>query len=374
MNRNGIRFTKICEAHGAVYFFALGVNGLFELNTDTGEARLLASVPGEYPFEEALYRDMQYFENKIYGIPFQAFGLAIYDLTSEIMKVVEIEYLRDTKEKFISSFVYNRKLYMIPFKGNSIWTFDIDTGKAACISNLTRYKDVILKKAVVLGDEAYLISYNYNFIFRFNLISTEKEYWFAGQKKAGFRDLIYFENRLWLLPIMGGSIFAFDIEKMKFQKYEIIKNENVPCFSTMMTIGNLIFLLPSRASQFAEFDIYSGRVELLELKNEYKKESGLNFSYGFSCRGKNFGLSNKNKSLVLLDETQKEIPICFCNPGDIKVTSKDIEGHLMKERSFFTLENYLSVIPDAEKHTMIVPSDNIGLKIHQIIDWNMPFK
>lgn len=364
-----VRFTKICEADGKLYFFALGMNGLFNLNPDTGEARLLSSVPDEYPFAEALYRDMQYFEGKLYGIPFSASGIAIYDLAEEKMKVVKTEALPEASEKFISSFVYKRKIYMIPFMDNSIWTFDTDTGGTECISNLTGYQDAILKKAVILHDTAYFVCFNYNFVFSYNLLDGERKYYFPKKSREGFRDLFYDGNWLWLLPVVGGSLTAMEIGTGIFKTFEIIKDAHTPCFSMMIKDKNCLLLLPSAAGQFASFDIDSGNVELIKLKQEYIKESGLNFSYGFSFGGRNFGLSNKRRSLVILDENQEENPIYFCNAEALKISPEDIKGHLIKEQPFFTLERYLSLIPYSERKALeSLEEESIGFRIHRIID------
>lgn len=367
MDRQRLRFTKACEVNEELYFFALELNGLFRLHAGTGEARLLTSVPEEVPFAKELYRDMQHCDNKLYGIPFNASGMAIYNLVTGAMEHVRLEALADRKEKFISSFVYERKIYMIPFKDNSIWTFDMDTKEVTGTLNLTEYKDVILKKAVVLGDIAYLICYNYNFILRFHLINAEAEYIYAGQENTGFRDVRYFDNKLWLLPVTGGSLISFDIETQQCTTYKIMDNKHQPCFSVMMPIDGRLLLLPSEAGQFAVFAPDTGEVVRHELKQELKKESGFNFSYGFSFQGRHFGISNKNKSLVLLDKSQKEIPVCFCNPQDFTIDAKQLDGLVIREQPLFTLEKYLSVLPDTEKPLPKI-KENIGLKIHRLIN------
>lgn len=224
-----------------VWFTALNFNGLFCVNSVTGDTKSKI-FPNEQVFEKRLYASLKLVGDKIYCIPFHADSIAVYDIKKDEFEYIVIDKIKADYKKSNMHFMgverYKDYLFIFPVFCSCILCLNLNTHE---IKYLFEWKNeakeyffdfegpYFRKQIVIRNSNLYIPFYNANAVLELNGDSLESKIHKIGEEASGYSGICDDGKHLWLCPSKLGNIVSWDIENKKVSKFDLtVKNSIKP--------------------------------------------------------------------------------------------------------------------------------------------------
>lgn len=251
-----------------IWMFHHKINALFCFDKNTGATQYVCSVESEPKYQEALYREIFHYYDKMFLVANSARNNVLVDKKSMIQ--IEIPCIRKPNihgVKNASACQEKNKVYLFPkFYGDNIVVFDFDTNSSEEIIidyNLLKDKNINSTQSVWANgwktdDGFYLATLQIPEILFIDKDGKQQFYEFKTRNQ-GFVDGKLFENKLYLLPYLGSDIVEFDIKTKKSECIdlgkEIFKHNNTDGYVRIMRVKNKLYLIPYTEDKLIIFDM-----------------------------------------------------------------------------------------------------------------------
>ncbi len=188
-----------------MYFIPDEMNLLCTMRLADGEVSILSSIPEEKINQTGLSLKLEYQAGKLIVIPYMVKALWIYDIRSETWQKVTIRN-EEQAGKFVSSVLFNDKLYLFPAFYKYIVCVDLMTYSVTYLeqiyvefSALSSEEDCFFDYNFTrCGDVLYIAEQRTNLVLQFNLATEEYTWLQIGNP-----------NQKWLANAWDGTYFYF---------------------------------------------------------------------------------------------------------------------------------------------------------------------
>ena len=237
-----------CVDEDDIWFVHGKINILMRYNISNDYTYIVDIIPNEKLFQECLYSSIYKWKQRIFLIPCWANEIKVYDIPSKKFTVIPLKDtgLYNNKLLFCKSYVFENKLYCIPYYYGAIVKIDLDNiniiyfdiAKQISRINGDFNKCVYINDATRIDDEVYSIIANTNKVLIFSL-KTEK---------FRIQDISSVESDFVSIANIGNNVFLYDellhemvkIEKNSFEKENLYY---LPFIGIKMNTINSKFIL-----------------------------------------------------------------------------------------------------------------------------------
>lgn len=206
-----------------IYFFSKDWNGLFVTDIESGETRLLSTIPEEEVLAGRLCAGIMHFNGKLVLMPMHARKIWIYDLENDQWRGIEREYMAngDLYKEIFRAVAYRNNFFLIGSNYPAIIKMNIDTLE---IEYWTEpYKFLLSTKSkrdgffrcdfLLKNNELFLASCINNYVLRLNLDSSDFIWCEVGEKNFRYSGITWDGEFYWLSPRTGTPIVKWDGKK-----------------------------------------------------------------------------------------------------------------------------------------------------------------
>ena len=214
----------------SMYFIPDEMNLLCMMRLADGEVTILSSIPEEKINQTGLSLKLEYQAGKLIVIPYMVKALWIYDIQPETWQKVAI---RNEEEagKFVSSVLFNDKLYLFPAFYKYIVCVDLMT------YSVTYLEQIYVEFAAVSPEEDCFFDYNFtrcgdvlyiaeqrtNFVLQFNLATEEYTWLRIGNPNQKWLANAWDGTYFYFVPLTRGHLLRWD-GKDEYVEYDLPEN------------------------------------------------------------------------------------------------------------------------------------------------------
>ena len=271
-----------------IWFAAIEYNALWRkrLNDDTLE--YVGSFPNEKMLQWRLYTSVCEHRGKLYFIPGAACEIGVYDISEKKFSKINIGIKKEENDtsdirylkKYVSAFVIDDKLVMIPCCYDKIIMYDLNTEIIEMDSSLFELLKEKYKGSITSSEGKFYLCWNAKIIDKENVVfdlhsntntfvkyNMSKNTWVeysAGDKGYSYNFIEY----------QGGNIWLYDDKKMLLISYSMKDEEyetfNLPVigknmlFSNMFAYGEYLFFLSASGKSVIRFSLENRTFDYVE--------------------------------------------------------------------------------------------------------------
>ncbi|MCR5356774.1 MAG: hypothetical protein K6E63_05145 [Lachnospiraceae bacterium] len=276
--KNMIRYLELAKGYvdedDLLWFCPLKFNSLFSYNLVTGETLWRGFIPDEPRWHMTLYRDCIKYKDRLYMIPYNANGIAVYSFTDGEFEKIKINDFGVKTEKISGTVIYGNKLFLFGEKIPCILILDCDTGKLTYFDKLHKELDKIAKldvsfyftcTAVSQGNLCYLTATKLNALVIFNMDDNSYKITKLGDSKGIYNNLLKKDDFLFLIPGNHRKFAVWDIKNNKLRETEKEINKPSQYYSCYYHEGSF-YALPNRADSIVGIKVDGDEVSFKEKK------------------------------------------------------------------------------------------------------------
>lgn len=282
-----------CLNGNVFWYFSMQFNGLFCIDLETHQKKFLGSVPYEELYQERLYGSIQYFNEKIYLVPFSANYFSIYDLKEKTFNKLNIEapkrYVEfyNSKYKWQNSILVDDRLYMFGLTHSAIVKMDLNTLKTEYIYDwIDEYEKTELlveddlpafffEKYMAFDGNMIMIPIGVsNMIMSYDVRKDIYEFWKLGENEDRFYNIAKIKNNICLIHKNSKKgILVYDRERKKTRSLKIEGCEDLYAGINLISWKDKLLIIPSNGlgGGFYDFenDLYEKIPSLNNIKGVY---------------------------------------------------------------------------------------------------------
>lgn len=335
-----------------LWFTSIEYNALFKMSKRTFQVDYIGSFPGEEMYGYRLYTTINEWNDKLFFTPCSACEIGVYDMRNKRFEKINIGILRSDNDllkakyakKFVSSFLYNNALILIPCCYDNIIIYDIVTGEVSLQKNLfehfyTKYKDYTTS----LDAEFYLCWFarrlseseivfnlhcNKNILVFYNLETENFREQAIGNEKGTFSLIECDGRRVYLYDISTDMLVKWEMETGQYSECHFA--DKLPAFQAcafegsfvnMKILGEWLYLIPANTN--VALKVHRETLDVAEVdvlsRECFIRDKGV--SYLHLCRvfdNKLYLSSNRSKELLVYKEDSELQHIKIKVPKDIE--------------------------------------------------------
>lgn len=267
-----ISFFAGVEYDNKVYFSAYTHNGLYEMDLETRDCRLISFFAKEdiAPMlhrQAFLYKEYAWFipqEGKfISKLNLKNFEISYYNFA------VEIECPSDVRQyhAFACGIKEKNMLYLIPQSVDAVVAIDMESDEIKEFHSVIDPKTEMAVDAAIHGDNLYIFFAESGYYRKLDLRSGDcQDYDFD----KGTRNVYCVERQFWILTAESKSVLKYDIENNVVLKELNLSGDNLYC--DKIQCKNEILFLPFFASGYLHLDykeesIWEEKEEKIKMPN-----------------------------------------------------------------------------------------------------------
>lgn len=323
-----------------LWFASIEYNALFKVEKQNNSIDFVGCFPDEDLFGYRLYSSINEFDSKLYFTPCSACEIGVYDMRKERFEKINIGILKSENnmahikysKKFVSSFILNNKLILMPCCYDKMIIYDLITGEATFRDGLfdyfyNKYKDCIkssdaqfylcwfakkISKSVIV----FNLHCNSNIIIFYNLETDEFKEKRIGNYERSYSLIDFDGTYIFLYDEIVDVVVRFDIQRNEYKEC-VIKNELeefMPCgmnhsFVNMITFDNDLYLIPANTNITVKLDILTWKPAVESTLSDECLLRQKCIAYMNLCRVFNNRLylfANRSKSIIVY-KREKEL-------------------------------------------------------------------
>lgn len=319
-----------------LWFTSIEYNALFKMSKRTFQADYVGSFPDEEMYGYRLYTTINEWNGKLFFTPCSACEIGVYDMKNKHFEKINIGIVRSDNDflkakyakKFVSGFLYNNTLILIPCCYDNIIVYDIITGEVSSQKGLfahfyAKYKDDTTSldaqfyfcwfaRRVGESEIVFHLHCNRNILVFYNLATGDFREQAIGSGKETF-SLIECDGRwVYLYDIGGDVLVKWEMETGQYSECHFA--DKLPGFQAcgfegsfvnMKIFGEWLYLIPANTN--AAVKVHRETLEVAEvdaLSEEcFLQDKGV--SYLHLCRvfdNELYLLANRSKELLVYGE------------------------------------------------------------------------
>lgn len=262
-----------------LWFTSLEYNALFKMSKRTFCVDYVGSFPDEETYGNRLYTSINECNGKLYFTPCTAHEIGIYDMRNECFEKRSIGISRDDNDlqnikyakKFVSGYMYNNALILIPCCYDRIVIYDIITGRVSFNADLFEYFYKKYHDCTTSPDAQFYLCWfagklneseivfnlhcNKNILVFYNLKTGVFREQAIGGKGGSFSLVECDGGRVFLYEVSTDTLVRWEVESGEYSECHIADqvSEFRPCgfdysFLNMAVLGDFIYLIPANAN------------------------------------------------------------------------------------------------------------------------------
>ena len=288
-NRNMSEFERnslLCD-NGVIYNDTFWMthnlfNGLFKVDLRTGEAEFVTEIYGENWNQESLFRDIYYYNEKLFLIPQTANHIVQYDIITGEQRSIEIENKAYYFIHFSAVQRYNNYIVMFPLeKPNPIFTLDME-----CFTLQTYDMDYVAinpymenKKGMIFGNSGVNLKKEFWVPFLQNcgvasFSERENKFYLISPELAGIRNLTYSHPYFYLTLNMMSEIIKWNPEtgiKERIKVPDSLLGKKNAAIENIVVENGFIWIIPSEGSYIVKYCEKERNYKVILNISEYAK-------------------------------------------------------------------------------------------------------
>ena len=261
-----------------IWFSAQGHNGLYCMDCNNKEARLVSEFPGENAMGYRLYKSITRAGDKLFFAPCNASSVAVYDISKQEMKMIAVEERQSPRKtvfgkgfKFWTAVAYYPWIYFMGHGYPAILRINADTLE-------TKYITDWVPDANYIADSDNRAPYfvegcieGRKGLFPFACADGVAEVdMFTGDVSVicldsgidGYNGMAFDGSYYWLVPRNDNRVIRWDKEKNETICMEIGRQKCLP-FYTPIIINDYVYLPPILSEHFYKIDTHSLEVSVV---------------------------------------------------------------------------------------------------------------
>ncbi|MBQ9136370.1 MAG: CDP-glycerol glycerophosphotransferase family protein [Lachnospiraceae bacterium] len=226
-----LSFSSVAELDGYWWAAADDSNGLYKIDINSGRAEFVAWFDREKARGVKLYRSIVAYKRKLFLIPFVGNFIAEYHVDTHAIIYYDVpDKMSKDVCKFGSYTVKDNKLFMFPMRIRDIVCLDMEKGenricewnKDILLNSLVNDNRNMFPKAIRVGDNVYLPCMHMDTVLRINLIDFQCEMisLLGVEVQQGFISAVCEGDILYLLG-RKGDVFRYNLQNGKAELFYI---------------------------------------------------------------------------------------------------------------------------------------------------------
>ena len=273
-----IPISFIYETGGVFWCTALTCNALFKTDKDFTQAEFIGSFPGEKTHDWRLYSDIIEYGDLLCFAPQSAEKIAIFDRESANFQSIdipvpgEINNLKVTYNeeiKFVKILEVDGQIFIAPHTFPGILILDSFESQPNVIDSWLKSLEPLIfdascgyfSNAVIdaRNTGVYFVCANANAVVELNIKTHETAVHKLGSDNNGYMDILFVEDKFWLLSRNKASIACWDPFGKVHEEYYIhlegIPQEGFILFQRLVYMENSLMLIPLTVGRMIKFDL-----------------------------------------------------------------------------------------------------------------------
>lgn len=247
-------------------------DGLYKMNLYNKSIECVCKMPEKNQPDKQAYIDILSLDDELYFIPAFAKNIAVYNITTKLMKQIDISDLSKEGEfSFAGACVYNNWLLLYP-----------------CFS--TKFVRINLKTLQIDVNDTFIIDNELN------------------KGNFAFHKRHFQEKKIIYIAIAcEDAVVCVDIENFSFKMLKIDNNQTG--YSAITKSGDDLWLAPTGNGNIVKYKMTNGKTKFLgEYPNGFKRSEGVSFSGFFDISDTKVGLAPFAANMFLcIDKNSGEI-------------------------------------------------------------------
>lgn len=341
-----VGFYDFIEADGYIWFAASNYNALFRLALSENCLEYMGSFPGEPMLGHSLYRSVVMCEDRLIFAPFMAGSIGEYSIKSG--EFIEHEKLddSDTKFKFETAVLVEKKVFFMPQNYGYIVIYDLEEGQIsydACLKDVFSI-DKQDGAGIALGigistsdvpDCVYVPRRFSGDMIKYNFRQKKCDYISLEDKNVCLLINVIIDDWVWMLPGKNVPLMKWNIvtgeKKVYSGIFEEDKEAGAP-YIRAVDCGNKIVFWREYAGSSLIYDKKTDEFDKMLVSYDPKENlrknpwSG-NFYFAKRLDGDRvLGVSKKDHAMVILDIEKMKITSCYLkmSGGDVRKFNRQI--------------------------------------------------
>lgn len=206
-----------------IYFFSKDWNGLFVTFIESGETKLLSTIPEEEILAGRLCAGIMHVNRKLVLMPMHARKIWIYDLENNQWRGIERKYMAggDPYKEIFRAVAYRNTLFLIGSNYPAIIRMNMDTFEIEywtepykfLLSAKNRMDCFFRCDFLLKNNELFLASCINNYVLRLDLDSSDFIWCEVGEKNFRYSGITWDGEFYWLSPRTGTPIVKWNGKK-----------------------------------------------------------------------------------------------------------------------------------------------------------------
>lgn len=271
-----------------LWFAAIEYNALWRksLNDDTLE--YIGSFPNESMFQWRLYTSVCEHDGKLYFIPASAYEIGVYDMVEKKFSKINIGIDKEENDvseiryakKYISAFIFENKLVMLPCCYDKVVVYDLVTEEIQTDSSMVealrkKYAETITSAEGVFylcwnarridkDSVIFDLHSNANKFVKYNLRENVWEEYEAGEKKFSYNYIEYHDGEVWLYDDKKMLLVSCSMRSDEYKIFNLPITKGDMLISNMFVYGDCLYFLSASGESVIRFSIKDRTFEYVE--------------------------------------------------------------------------------------------------------------
>lgn len=361
-----------------LWFTSIEYNALFKMNKQTTKMEYVGSFPNEYWGVYRLYTSINEYEGMLFFTPCAAYEIGIYDKNNKQFKKVNIGLSKQDNDiskikygkKFISGFIYNDTLILIPCCYDKTVFYDILNDKLHMRDELFRHFYAEYKSFITSSDSQFYLCWyakrineteiifdlhcNQNVAVIYNLATGEFKERKIGNPDRSFSLIECSGNHIYLYDEMADILVRWERYTDEVMEYSIA--EMLPRFQAcglnhsfvnMVALEDRLYLIPANTNiavriNIAAMDAFADDALCEECSILNNEVAYLGLSRVFN--NKLYLFANRSKNMIVYGENKiMQIIKTEISPKDYYCIQKEHIRNLLDHQEYLFSENEFSL-------------------------------
>lgn len=340
-----------------IWFTEGDTNGIYFYDLEKKECELFCTIDKEKQNEKRLFRTINIYKNKLYLFPFAAQNAYKVDIETREIEVIEIEEPQkgiyeayNSSAKFLSSFIYEERIFVVGVTYPAILEYEIETGKIVYhsewmneIKMYLKNDEVLFRRGILVKDKIYIPSGRGNVLLVYDLVERKYDINKIGNEEEGFSSICFDGEEFWMAPINNGSIIKWN-ETSREVDWQCKVPENFHkgnhSWNEIIFWKEHILLLPGKADTVLEVSKKMNKIPELT-----QSLQGIGYTVSY-VDGENLYLFSEKNAVLYIIDSEVHVHEAI-RMASLNKESRDLKTIYVVENRVDTLEEYLSFLTEA---------------------------
>ncbi|SEA23265.1 hypothetical protein [Selenomonas ruminantium] len=271
-----------------IWFVAIEYNALWRKSLIDDTLEYVGSFPNENMFQWRLYTSVCEHDGKLYFIPASAYEIGVYDMVEKKFSKINIGIDKEENDvseiryakKYISAFIIDNKLVMLPCCYDKVVVYDLVTEEMQTDSSMVealreKYTETITSAEGVFylcwnarridkDSVIFDLHSNANKFVKYNVRENVWEEYEAGEKKFSYNYIEYHDGEVWLYDDKKMLLVNCSMRSDAYKIFNLPITKGDMLISNMFVYGDCLYFLSASGESVIRFSIKDRTFEYVE--------------------------------------------------------------------------------------------------------------